>query len=348
MSLVQAEGETFVKPGESIQRALDEAGPGATIRLAEGDYAESLWIKHSGVTLVGEGPELTRLVPGAVAKVGIPQLHDASEDVVSGISVHGDGIRDVTVRGLAVSGFSGSGVYAHTVQGLVVEDVEARDNDFWGVYVRECSGVEVLRCRASGSQYAGIALSFCPEANALVAENETSANAFGIFVDNSSKARMLRNTCHGNSAGLLLLNQTYEGELPGGVNDCLVAENELRGNGLLSGEGNPNGLGEAGPPISGVGLALIGAHRVTVVGNRIHDNHPSGPSVMGGAFVLGSSKDWGGDESLDNHISWNRITGNTPLDVQVDADFTRQGFAGNVANATAPDTIEGCAAEESR
>ncbi|GAA3412923.1 hypothetical protein GCM10018952_27570 [Streptosporangium vulgare] len=62
---------------------------------------------------------------------------------------------------------------------------------------------------------------------------------------------MLRNTCHGNSAGLLLLNQTYEGELPGGVNDCLVAENELRGNGLLSGEGNPNGLGEAGPPISG-------------------------------------------------------------------------------------------------
>ncbi|GAA3412924.1 hypothetical protein [Streptosporangium vulgare] len=97
-----------------------------------------------------------------------------------------------------------------------------------------------------------------------------------------------------------------------------------------------------------MGLALIGVHRATVVGNRIHDNHPSGPSVMGGALVLGSSKDWGGDESLDNHISWNRITGNTPLDVQVDADFTRQGFANNVANATAPDTIEGCAAEETR
>ena len=348
MSLVQATGETVVKPGESIQRALDEAGPGATIRLTEATYSESLWIRHSGVTLLGEGPELTRLVPGDVAEVGIPQLHDATSDVISGISVYGEGIRDITVRGLSVHGFSGSGVYAHTVEDIVLDEIEARDNDYWGLYVRESSGCEIRRCRASGSQYAGIALSFCPEANALIADNETFGNAFGIFVDNSSRARMLRNTCHGNSAGLLLLNQIYEGELPGGVNDCLVADNELRGNRLVSGEGSPDGLGEAGPPISGVGLALIGVHRVTVVGNRIHDNHPGGFSIMGGAFVLASSKEWGGDESLDNHISWNEITGNTPLDVQIDADFDRQGIDNNLANASAPETIRGFASEETR
>ncbi|WP_405145047.1 right-handed parallel beta-helix repeat-containing protein [Sphaerisporangium sp. NBC_01403] len=335
MSLVRS-----VQPGESIQRALDEAGPGARIQLAEGTYAQSVWIRHSGVTLSGMGQGRTLLVPGDSPPADVPRLHDASEDVVSGVSVHGEGIGDITIDGLTVSGFSGAGVYAHSVNGLAVKDVEARDNAVWGIYVRESGGCEVVGCRASGSQYGGIALSFCPEAKALIAGNETFANAFGVFVDNSSGARVVRNVSHGNAIGMMLLNQTYEGEPDGGVRDCLVSGNEMRGNGLAAGA-EPDGLGAAGPPISGVGLALIGTHRVSVVDNLIHDNHPSGESVMGGAFVLGSSKDWGGDDALDNHILWNQVTGNSPLDFQIDADLGRQTFAGNQADKGVPEDAEG-------
>ncbi|MEV4176725.1 right-handed parallel beta-helix repeat-containing protein [Nonomuraea sp. NPDC049709] len=329
-----------VRPGESIQRVLDESGPGARIELAEGIHAESVWIRHSGVTLVGAGPGRTVLVPGDGAPPDVPRLHDAAADVVSGVTVYGQDVAGVRVEGLTVRGFSGAGVYAHSVTGVTVHQVDAEDNAVWGVYLRESTACRVTGCRASGSQYAGAALSFCPLSDHEIAGNETRANAFGLFVDNSSGARVLNNTCHGNAIGILMINQVYEGEPPGGVTDCLVAGNELHGNGLAAGAG-PDGLGAAGPPISGVGLALIGTHRVSVVDNHIHDNHPSGESVMGAAFVLGSSRGWGGDDVLDSHVLWNRVHGNTPLDYQLGADLARQAFAANTADKGDPPDAPG-------
>lgn len=329
-----------VRPGESIQRALDEAGPGAHVTLAEGVFAESLWIRHSGVTLSGAGHGKTVLVPGEVTPSGVPPLHDAAEDVVCGVTVYGEELAGVRVEGLTVRGFSGAGIYAHSVAGVTVRRAEAVDNAVWGIYLRESTDCRITDCRARGSQYAGAALSFCPESNHLVADNESHTNAFGLFVDNSSGVRALRNACYGNAVGMLLLNQVYEGEPPGGVTDCLVAGNELCGNDLASGA-EPDGLGAAGPPMSGVGLALIGAHRVSVVDNHIHDNHPSGESVMGAAFVMGSSKGWGGDDVLDTHVLWNRVHDNTPLDYQLGVDLDRQVFAANSADKGDPADARG-------
>jgi parallel beta-helix repeat protein len=277
------------------------------------------------------------LVPKADAEPppAIPPLHDATAEVVSGISVHGEA--RCAISGLTVRGFTGAGVYAHTVAGLSVRDVEATGNAVWGVYVRESSGCEVTGCRASGSQYGGIALSFCSRADAVVSGNEAFGNAFGLFIDNSSGVRVVRNAAHGNAAGVLLLNQVYEGEPEGGVTDCLVAGNDLYGNDLAAGGDDPGALGAAGPPISGVGLALIGTHRVSVVDNLIHDNHPGGETVMGAGFVMGSSKGWGGDDAVDNHLLWNRITGNSPLDHQLGVDLDRQLSAGNVTDKGEPE-----------
>ncbi|GAA3465957.1 right-handed parallel beta-helix repeat-containing protein [Nonomuraea roseola] len=329
-----------VLPGESIQRALDESGPGARILLEEGTYAQSVWIRHPGVTLSGAGAGRTVLVPGGGGPPDVPRLHDAAEDVVSGLTVHGELAGAVRVEALTVRGFSGAGVYAHSAAGVTVHEVEVRDNAVWGIYLRESTGCRVVRCRASGSQYGGVALSFCPRSGAEIAANECSANAFGVFVDNSSEARVLGNACHGNAIGILLLNQVYEGEPEGGVRDCLVAGNDLYGNVLAAGA-EQDGLGAAGPPISGVGLALIGTHRVAVVDNHIHDNHPGGESVMGAGFVMGSSKDFGGDDVLDCHVLWNRVTGNTPLDYQLGADPARQVFAANTAAKGDPQDVQG-------
>ena len=337
--------EVLVAVGESVQQALDAAGPGATVRLAEGSHAGNLWIRHSGVTLVGAGSGATVLTPGAVTPAQLPPLHDAPPDVINGIGIHGEGVRDVTIKGLTVRGFSGAGVYVHSATGVHIEDVHVVQNAVWGIYLRESSRLEVLHCKASGSQYAGIGISFCPEAKAHVRHCESFANAFGIFVDNSSFAKLLRNTCHGNAAGILMLNQIYAGELPGGVSDCLVADNDIYGNTLASG-GNPEGLGAAGPPISGVGLSMIGTTRVTAVGNRVRGNHPGGPSVMNAGIVVGSSKDWGGDDPFDNYLLWNESYDNSPLDIAVADNIPPQHLANNKALATAPEKIDGCAAPE--
>ncbi|KAB8190944.1 nitrous oxidase accessory protein [Nonomuraea phyllanthi] len=329
-----------VAPGESIQRALDEAGPGARIVLAEGVHAENVWIRHPGVTLTGAGPGRTVLVPGEGVPSGVPSLHDAPDDVVSGVTVYGESVSDVRIQGLTVRGFTGAGVYAHSADGVTVHDVTAEDNAVWGVYLRECVNGRITDCRANGSQYGGAAFSFCPLSDHLLAGNETHGNAFGVFIDNSSGVKAVRNTCHGNAIGMMLLNQVYEGEPEGGVTDCLVAANDFYDNGLVAGV-EPDGLGAAGPPISGVGLALIGTHRVSVVDNHIHDNHPGGESVMGAALVISSSSGWGGDHALDNHVLWNRVYGNTPLDYQFDADLDRQTLAANTADKGDPPDARG-------
>ncbi|GAA1307756.1 right-handed parallel beta-helix repeat-containing protein [Saccharothrix xinjiangensis] len=340
MPVTEAAAEVRIQPGQSIQDALDACAPGAVLRLAEGAYEGSLVIGRPDVALVGAGAGRTVIVPGPVAPTAVPPLHDAPAGVVSGITAHG--VSGVRVEGLTVRGFSGAGVYAHTATDLRLVDVESVANKVWGLYVRESSKVEVLRCRAEGSQYGGIALAFCSAADALIADCEATANAFGVFVDNSSRARVVRNRSHGNAAGVLLLHQTYEGELPGGVADVLVADNDITGNTLASGGDDPDAPGFAGPPISGVGIGAIGVRRVAVVGNRLHGNAPGGPSVMGAALVLGSSAEWGGSDSVDNSFEWNTITGNTPFDVQLGTDPGNQRFRNNVVGSSQPEAIDGC------
>lgn len=343
MPVTEAPAEVHVQPGESIQSALDTCGPGAVVRLAEGVHAGSLTVTQPGTTIIGAGRGKTVVVPGDVAPTSVPPLHDAPEGVVNGIVVHE--VDGVTIEGLTVRGFTGAGVYAHTATGIRLVDVESDANRVWGLYMRESSGIEIVRCRAEASQYAGIALAFCSTADALIADCETTASAFGVFVDNSSHARVARNRCHGNAAGILLLHQTYEGELPGGVTDVLIVDNDITDNSLASGGEDPEALGSAGPPISGVGIAAVGVQRVAVVGNRLHGNKPGGPSVMGAALVLGTSADWGGSDSVDNSFEWNTITGNSPFDVQIGTDPANQRFRNNVVGASQPEAIEGCGPE---
>ncbi|WP_277209537.1 right-handed parallel beta-helix repeat-containing protein [Isoptericola croceus] len=336
--------EITVQPGEPVQQVLNECAPGAVVRLAAGEHQGSLSVTTAGVSLVGAGAGATVIVPGDVADTDIPALHDAPPGVVSGIAVHR--AADVSITGLTIRGFSGAGIYAHSVTGLDLTDVEVVDNAVWGLYLRESSGLAVTRCRGEGSQYAGVATAFCATADAVIQDCTLTGNAYGVFIDNSSRAQVIGNRCRGNAAGIMLLHQVYEGELPGGVQDVLVADNDCSANELAAGGDDPQALGASGPPISGVGIAAIGVQRMTMVGNRLHANRPGGPSVMGASFVLASSADWGGSDSSDNDILWNTITGSEPYDMQLGTDPTAQRFRNNIVGASQPETVEGCAPPE--
>lgn len=331
---------TEVRPGQDAQAALDRAPAGGEVRLLAGEHRGPLWIRRSDVSLRGEGAHLTRIVPGAHTEVDVPRLHDAPPSVVSGVVVHGDDLSGVAVEALTVEGFTGAGVYAHSVSGIRIAGVHAVDDAVWGVYVRESDTVEVRGCRTSGAQYAGVGLSFCPDSRARIADCVSHGNAFGVFVDNSSGAVVDRCTATGNAIGVLMLNQVYEGEPEGGVRDCLVTGCTLVANGLSAGV-EDDGLGAAGPPISGVGIGLIGVERVTVVGNEIRGNVPSGPSVMGGALSISSSAAFGGDDPRDVTVTWNFFDANEPSDVHRDDTPSRQAFTHNRFRGSWSDGVPG-------
>src|SRR5260370_42670528 len=76
----------LVRPGESIQAAIDAAAPGTVIRIAPGSYTEALTIRKPNLTLIGLGgggggggtsPPVARLcrglTPGKTARASRPR-----------------------------------------------------------------------------------------------------------------------------------------------------------------------------------------------------------------------------------------------------------------------------------
>ena len=55
-------GEVLVRPGDDVQRILDNTASGNAIRFAPGVYREKLMIRTPGLRLLGEGAEKTILV----------------------------------------------------------------------------------------------------------------------------------------------------------------------------------------------------------------------------------------------------------------------------------------------
>src|SRR5262245_22951117 len=50
-----AAGAIVVRPGQSIQAAIDAASPGTTIVVKRGTYQENLVIRTDGIKLIGNG-----------------------------------------------------------------------------------------------------------------------------------------------------------------------------------------------------------------------------------------------------------------------------------------------------
>ena len=54
--------EHLLRPGDDLQRCLDSASPGDSIRLLAGEYRQKCVVRTPGLTLLGEGPERTCLI----------------------------------------------------------------------------------------------------------------------------------------------------------------------------------------------------------------------------------------------------------------------------------------------
>src|SRR5215468_5879834 len=185
----------IVRPGQSIQAAVDAASPGDTILVEPGIYAEpgvacpanpaqtcGVAITKDGISLIGltEGQRQVVLVnPGGqdvgvqVAKTGDPAcLSDPAK------TVHGS-----LVRGLTVSGFGSDGL-----------DVVCADN--W----------RVTRVRAVGDAEYGIFPSLSGPGR-VDHSFASGANDTGIYVGQSHNVRDDHNLVRGNNSfGIIVAN----------------------------------------------------------------------------------------------------------------------------------------------
>lgn len=311
-----------VRPGESIQDAIDEASPGDTIKIKAGTFEENVVVTKDDLTIEGAGHDRTRIVPGTPAAPTCPEA--VLFGVVAGICAQG--VADVHITELAVDRFTGPGVLLFGTSGARVDEVQANDNGEYGLAAFESTGVRFVENTTARNGEAGVYVGDSPDAQAKIAHNTAYDNVgFGVFIRDASFGEVKHNRTFGNCVGIILLNTGA------GVGNWIVGGNRAVDNSRAC----PGGGDE--PGLSGIGIGVAGAHDIDVVGNVVLHNKPSGVTDVSGGIVLISL----GPEALNANVRVkdNTAIDNDPFDLLWDGQGSGIEFKGNRCKTSEPDGL---------
>jgi parallel beta-helix repeat protein len=296
-----------VRPGESIQKAVKAADRGDTIVVLGGVYHGTVVIEKDGISLRGVD---------AVLK---PKAKATSPCGASGFCVNAD---NVSISGFTVRNFRDNGIIAIGARNPKFMSNRAINNGEYGIAAFSSTGTQIIGNLTRGSDDAGIYVGDAPRANATVVGNQTYDNLFGIFVRNARHGKIAANQVHDNCMGMLFL---ADAPGPAGVFD-------VRGNNVMNNTRACPATDE-GPPISGVGIALLGARSMEITDNRIIHNVPSGPTEFSGGVVVVSG--FGGTPPNNNTVTGNTILRNKP-DILWDKSGSGNRLKPNECNTSKP------------
>ncbi|HEY7107302.1 MAG TPA: right-handed parallel beta-helix repeat-containing protein [Acidimicrobiia bacterium] len=320
-----------VGPHASIQRAIDAVGPGGTVVVKPGTYAEHLVITKT-VNLVGWGAVL------------VPPPGDAPSSPCSGPDPNTDGIciagaltlatdgsvivnsyvQDVRITGLTITGFGGSGIDQIGGSGSAFLGNRLAGNDEYGIAAFDSTGTTELFNFASGSGEAGFYIGDSPRANATLFANASVDNLFGIFVRDAEHGQIGGNTVHDNCLGVLFL-----ADAPGPDGAFTVARNSISDNTKAC----PGSADENLPPLSGIGVLIDGAHDVVLNNNLIVHNVPSGDTFASGGVGVVTGD--GGTAPVNNVVQRNAILKNS-VDILWDGNGTGNVLQPNWCQTSQP------------
>ncbi|MER6116644.1 DUF1565 domain-containing protein [Streptomyces sp. A0642] len=317
-----------VRPGQSIQAAVDAARPGDTIVVRPGTYRESVLITKPGLTLRGSGPR-TVIAPGASGA----QPGNACAKAGNGICVLGTAqhtVDDVSVKSLSVSGFAKSGVWASWTDGLEVRSVTSTSNGVWGIAQQRSTRSDIRRNTARSNGDAGIfvANSVDEEGGATdtggtrVRGNTVTDNRIGFTARRVRNLTVNDNTFAANCSGVFVVGD--EGTPHAGA--MTIRSNTIEGNNKFC-AATPRL-----PAIQGSGIVLTGTESTEIRSNVIRAN--VGATPLSGGIVL--FKSFVGAKNTDNTISDNLVMGNQPADLANQDTGTGNRFTGNVCATSAP------------
>ncbi|MBV2354725.1 right-handed parallel beta-helix repeat-containing protein [Streptomyces sp. J2-1] len=325
-----------VRPGQSIQKAVDAAKAGDTVYVLPGTYRESVKIGTPWLTLRGAGPKTVIRPAGKTAVTaakGAAKASDSCAEGGNGICVVGTkktNVQGVTVADLTVTGFSRTGVFGMATDSLTVRDVHAHKNGVWGIAL-ERSVHGLLRnnyAHANGDAGLFLANTIKEEAGAydagqtLVEHNRVEDNRIGVTVRRLRNVTVAENDVTGNCAGVFVVgdeNKPKTGSIEVAANRVVKNNKSCPKTDRL-------------PALQGSGIVLTGTEKTRVTQNHVSGN--SGTSPLSGGIVL--FKSFVGVTSDKNTIDANTLESNAPADLVNTDKGKGNTFQRNTCRASRP------------
>lgn len=308
-----------VKPGQSIQKAIDRAHEHTVITVRPGTYWESLSITKNDITIRAYGATLRQ-----PSKPGNSLCNQMGGGAITGICVVGDiqlpsdpqgqpvvlsNVRDTHIMGFTIDRFSGDGIFGFATDGMRIEGTHLQRNGGYGVFSNTSTQTSYVHNVSSHNGDAGFYIGDSPQALSEVVGNLSTGNrAEGLLLRDASYGVVADNRFVENCAGVLVL-----ADAPGPAVGWTLVRNRVSDNDTFC----PGDPADGEPPFSGIGIALVGAASTVVYGNHVWGNHPGGTSAVPPAGILVMSG-FSGTAPMNDIVSHNTVTNNRPVDIFYD------------------------------
>jgi len=343
-----------VRPGHSIQEAIDAARPGGWVLVLPGVYRETADATNGlnitkGIHLVGFSTRWKKVVlenSGGQRNgiVAVPSDHTDCMGCHSTLAPPFDLLPGVgptemaperMIHGLAISGitikdFGNNGLFTNHVDGFSIVDVHSVGNKNYGIFPTQSRNGIITRSSARGADDSGIWVE--TSENVQVTHNLVESNVNGFEVSNSERILLADNEVRGNTIGMAIL---FLPDIFGVRSD--TRRIEVRGNHVHD-NNKPNTANEEGilaSVPSGTGILHVGADDSLITKNVVTGNEFIGIAVVdyclavsAGPFACDLDPDVAEHPGfvLDNTAENNRVVENLVVNNGKSADDPSRPF----------------------